>query len=186
MSVRRSPSKRVSRGAPTSGSDLLEGFPPIVGPAARTLILGTMPGQASLVAGQYYAHPRNAFWRILGDLLGFDPGEAYDRRTARLVASGIAVWDVLRACRRRGSLDSSIDPGSAVANDFPAFFAAHAQIDRIYCNGARAQALYHAHLLRGALVVPPIVPVRLPSTSPAHAALSVAAKAAAWRVIVRR
>jgi hypoxanthine-DNA glycosylase len=185
MGVRRSASKSLARDAPGSGADLLAGFPPIAAPAAHTLILGTMPGRASLAAGPYYAHPRNAFWRILGELLGFDPNEAYDRRTARLLASGIAVWDVLRACRRRGSLDSSIDSGSAVANDFPAFFAAHAQIDRIFCNGASAEALYHAHVLRGALVVPPIVPVRLPSTSPAHAALSVAAKTAAWRVIVR-
>lgn len=185
MAERRLPSKRVSGGAPAPGAEILEGFPPIESPAAHTLILGTMPGRASLAAGQYYAHPRNAFWRILGDLLGFDPGDPYAQRAARLVASGIAVWDVLRRCRRPGSLDHDIDSGSAVANDFAGFFATHPRIDRIYCNGAGAEALYHEHVLRGGHAVPPIVPVRLPSTSPAHAALSTAAKAAAWRVVLR-
>ena len=167
------------------GVEFLQGFPPIESAAARTLILGTMPGRASLEAGQYYAHPRNAFWRILGELVGFDPGDAYERRTARLVASGIAVWDVLRACRRRGSLDQDIDVESVEANDFAGFFADHPRIERIYCNGAGAERLYRQHVLRAGLAVPDIDPVRLPSTSPAHASLSLADKAAAWRVVVR-
>ena len=167
------------------GVEILQGFPPIESAAARTLILGTMPGRASLEAGQYYAHPRNAFWRILGELIGFDPGDAYERRTAQLVASGIAVWDVLRACRRRGSLDQDIDVESVEANDFAGFFADHPRIERIYCNGAGADRLYRQHVLRAGLAVPDIDPVRLPSTSPAHASLSLADKAAAWRVVVR-
>lgn len=143
-----------------------------------------MPGRASLEAGQYYAHPRNAFWRIFGELLGFDPSDAYERRTARLVASEIAVWDVLRACRRRGSLDHDIEPASVVANDFAGFFAAHPRVDRIYCNGSGAELWYRKRVLHGESVVSDLVPVRLPSTSPAHAALSLADKVAAWRVVV--
>ncbi len=165
--------------------EILQGFPPIESAAARTLILGTMPGRASLEAGQYYAHPRNAFWRILGELLGFDPGDPYERRTARLVAAGIAVWDVLGACRRLGSLDHDIEAGSVVPNDFAGFFATHPRIDRVYCNGAGAELLYRKHVLRAGLARPEVVPVRLPSTSPAHAAKSVVDKMAAWRVVVR-
>jgi hypoxanthine-DNA glycosylase len=98
------------------------GFPPIEGASAHTLILGTMPGAASLAVTQYYAHPRNAFWTILADLVGFDPQLDYVARTQRLVDAGIAVWDVLRSCERRGSLDSEIDRTSVVANDFDRFF----------------------------------------------------------------
>lgn len=179
------PSRSAARRRSGASLEILQGFPPIESAAARTLILGTMPGRASLDAGQYYAHPRNAFWRILGGLLGFDPGEAYERRTARLVASEIAVWDVLRACRRRGSLDQGIEAESVVANDFGGFFASHPRIDRIYCNGSGAELLYRKHVLRADVAVPDIAPVRLPSTSPAHAALSVAEKSAAWSVVVR-
>lgn len=167
------------------GVDILQGFPPIESSTARTLVLGTMPGRASLEAGEYYAHPRNAFWRIFGELLGFDPRDAYERRAARLVASGIAVWDVLRACRRRGSLDHDIEAESAVANDFAGFFAAHPRIDRIFCNGSGAERLYRKHVFRAQVAVPAIAPVRLPSTSPAHAARSLAEKTAAWSVVVR-
>ena len=167
------------------GVDILEGFPPIESATARTLILGTMPSRASLDAGQYYAHPRNAFWWIFGQLLGFDPRDAYERRIARLVAAEIAVWDVLRACRRRGSLDHDIEAESEVANDFAGFFAAHPRIDRIFCNGSSAAQLYRKHVLRAEAAVPDIAPVRLPSTSPAHAAQSLAEKTAAWSVVVR-
>lgn len=142
-----------------------------------------MPGRASLAAGQYYAHPRNAFWRIFGELLGFDPADAYEHRAARLIEAGIAVWDVLRCCRRRGSLDHDIDATSIVANDFDRFFASHPSIDRLYFNGAGAEALYRRHVLPTCESATRIARVRLPSTSPAHAALSAAAKAVAWRVV---
>ncbi|HTO56242.1 MAG TPA: DNA-deoxyinosine glycosylase, partial [Pseudomonadales bacterium] len=110
-------------------------FPPIGRTSARTLILGTMPGVASLAAGQYYGHPRNAFWRIVGELFGFDPAASYATRVRRLADSGVAVWDVLASCERAGSLDSRIDPESVVPNDFADFFAAHRRIERICFNG---------------------------------------------------
>ncbi len=168
-----------------AGHELLHGFPPIAGATARTLILGTMPGQASLAAGQYYAHPRNAFWPILGALLGFDPAAPYEHRVACLMASDIALWDVLRRCRRRGSLDHDIDRTSIAANDFATFFARHPGIDRVYFNGAGAETLYRRHVLRPGDRSVRRTGVRLPSTSPAHAALSLAAKRAAWRVLRR-
>jgi hypoxanthine-DNA glycosylase len=86
----------------------LQGLPPIIDESARLLILGNMPSVMSLAARQYYANPRNAFWRITGEIFGFDASAAYQDRTAALLAHRVAVWDVLRLCRRQGSLDSAI------------------------------------------------------------------------------
>jgi TDG/mug DNA glycosylase family protein len=159
-------------------------FPPIEDQSARTLILGTMPGVASLAAGQYYAHPRNAFWTILADLLGFDPSLAYVERTQRLIGAGIALWDVLRSCERRGSLDSKIDRTSVVANDFARFFEEHPCVDRVFFNGGNAEALYRRHVSRTLVGTRVVSHTRLPSTSPANASIAAAAKAEAWRVAI--
>ena len=152
------------------------GFPPIAGPDARVLILGSLPGQASLAARQYYAHPRNAFWPILAEIVGFAADAPYEARTAALVRAGIAVWDVCAAATRPGSLDSAIAAASVKPNDFAAFFAAHPRIARVAFNGAAAATLYRRHCL------PDLgrVFVRLPSTSPAHASMNFAAKCAKW------
>ena len=90
----------------------VQSFPPIAQRTARVLILGTMPGRVSLRERQYYAHPQNAFWRIVGGILGFDPALAYPERVAAVQSAGVAIWDVLKACAREGSLDSAIDPAS--------------------------------------------------------------------------
>lgn len=160
-------------------------FPPVAAPDARVLILGSMPGEASLRAGQYYAHERNAFWRIMGDLLGAGPALPYVERLARLQAAGIALWDVIADCRRSGSLDADIVKGSVRANDFSGFLAAHPDVDRVYFNGGAAEANFHRHVLPG-LPRASIRMLRLPSTSPAHAARSYAEKLAAWSVIVAK
>ncbi|PTD97721.1 DNA-deoxyinosine glycosylase [Pseudothauera lacus] len=160
------------------------GFPPIATAQARILILGSMPGQASLKAGEYYAHPRNAFWPIMGELLGFAAQADYGTRVAALDAAGVAVWDVLSSCVRPGSLDADIDTATMVANDFRAFFAVHPRIRRLYFNGAAAAASYRRSVLpQGEWADYPAL--RLPSTSPAHAGLSLAAKIAAWRALER-
>jgi double-stranded uracil-DNA glycosylase len=161
----------------------VESFPPIARQTARVLILGTMPGGASLRAHQYYAHPRNQFWQIVGELLAFDPTSPYEGRVAALRSADIALWDVLRSCIRPGSLDSAIEPRSALPNDFASFLAAHPQIRRICFNGAKAEALY-TRLVRPQLAAGPAIQyLRLPSTSPANAALPFAAKLAAWQVV---
>jgi hypoxanthine-DNA glycosylase len=160
-------------------SELLEGLPPIVGDDARVLILGNMPGVVSLAVQQYYGNPRNAFWRITGELFGFDAAAPYGERVTALPGHRVAVWDVLRCCRRVGSLDSAVEPDSMVANDFGAFFAAAPAIDRVYFNGAAAEKNY-----RRLVSVPRQLEYRrLPSTSPAHT-MAFAAKLAAWREIV--
>jgi hypoxanthine-DNA glycosylase len=155
---------------------LLEGLPPIADDAVQILILGNMPSVMSLAAQQYYGNPRNAFWRITGDIFGFDAASDYDDRAAALRGCGVAVWDVLRLCRREDSLDSAIEPDSMVANDFDAFFDAHPEIDRVFFNGAAAERNY----IRLAGVDRPLRYRRLPSTSPAQI-VRYADKLRAWR-----
>lgn len=162
---------------------LIQGFPPVAGVGARLLILGSMPGKASLQADQYYAHPRNAFWRIMGDLLGAGPDLPYPQRLDKLTAAGVALWDVIAACERKSSLDADIVGATVCPNDFSAFFAVHRNIDCIFFNGGAAEASFRRLVLPG-LNGPQRRLRRLPSTSPAHAASTYADKLAAWSAIV--
>jgi hypoxanthine-DNA glycosylase len=139
-----------------------------------------MPGVRSLTANQYYAHPRNAFWRVMAEIFDFDVALPYERRLESLKTSGIALWDVLYACIRSGSLDSSIRKGSRVPNDFQSFFSQHPDIKLVCFNGAEAEKSYNNYVLP-ALAINGLKYVRLPSTSPAHAALSFEKKVALWR-----
>ena len=159
----------------------LHGFAPVATARARVLILGSMPGKASLAAEQYYAHPQNQFWRILGELAGAGRELPYPERLHRLQAAGIALWDVLASCTRPGSLDADICPASMMANDFGPFFAAHPGLRRICFNGATAEALFRRRVLPGLPLPPGCTVRRLPSTSPAHAALPYARKLELWR-----
>lgn len=156
-------------------------FPPLEDRHARVLILGSMPGAASLAAAQYYAHPRNHFWPIMGQLFGAGPDLPYAKRVRRLKSCGIAVWDVLESCVRPGSLDADIEEGSIAVNDFAGFFDAHPGISAVFFNGAKAESAYRRHVLGGLPSPACALPVRrLPSTSPAHAVLSFEGKLAAW------
>ena len=159
---------------------LLHSFPPAVAPGARVLLLGSLPGAASLAAGEYYAHPRNAFWPLMQDLFGIHRDWPYARRIEALTASGVALWDVVASARRPGSLDADIVPDSVIANDFSALFTVHREIRHIFFNGAAAEALFRRHV-RPLPDWPPAQ--RLPSSSPAHAALSYAQKLAAWQAV---
>lgn len=160
----------------------VQSFPPIERVDARILILGSMPGEASLRAGQYYAHPQNLFWHIMGELLGTDPASPYEQRIRALKSARIALWDVLHSCRRKGSLDSAIDNCSLVPNDFAGFFRSHPRITRVFFNGAKAEECYRKHVLPrsegGSLEY-----LRLPSTSPANASISYERKLEAWRAV---
>ena len=158
-------------------------FGPIENRSARILILGSMPGQASLAAGQYYAHPQNAFWRIIAELLHFDAASPYALRAQALKTARIALWDVLRSCKRKGSLDAMIERDAQVANDFSMFFRAHSKITHVYFNGAKAEACFKRHLPRG-IGGGAIACARLPSTSPANASMPFERKLDAWRVIL--
>lgn len=150
---------------------------------ASVLVLGSMPGEASLQARQYYAHPRNAFWPIMRELLGIPVTASYHEHLGALQANRIALWDVLASCQRAGSLDSDIDPDTLVVNDFASFFAAHGSIALVCFNGATAERYYRRHVELASEGCR-IETVRLPSTSPAHAALTLADKVAAWRSVL--
>jgi hypoxanthine-DNA glycosylase len=164
-----------------------QGFPPIADARARLLILGSLPGQASLAAGQYYAQPRNAFWRILAELLGVGAHLDYAARAATLNDAGIALWDVCAAAERPGSLDASIRRASVVVNDFAAFLSAHPRIELLAFNGATAAELYRRRVLPALPPAAAALPtLRLPSTSPAHAGVPYAAKRAAWAAALRQ
>lgn len=163
--------------------DLSHGFPPVADPAARVLVLGSLPGQASLTAQEYYANKHNAFWRIMGDLVGAGPELPYAQRLERLRSAGIALWDVIAAGERAGSLDANIVKDSVCVNDFLAFFAVNRGIRRVFFNGGVAEATFRRYVLP-ALHGVDLQLIRLPSTSPAHAASSYADKLAAWSVIV--
>jgi len=162
---------------------LVRSFPPVAARDAEVLILGSMPGEASLAAGRYYAHPQNAFWPIMAALLQFDASAAYAARVRALRSSRIALWDVLQSCRRDGSLDADISREDLAVNDFGRFFRNHASIGRVYFNGAKAEQCYRRHVAP-ALVRAELRLMRLPSTSPAHASLSFRAKLEAWRAVV--
>ena len=162
----------------------VQSFAPLGNRHATRLVLGTMPGKASLLAGEYYAHPRNAFWFIIEELFGVPRTLPYQQRVRELAKTGLAVWDVLAACTRGTSLDSDIVPESAVPNDFRGYLARHPRIGSIYFNGGPARALFEGH------VAPELSPKHqaiprhtLPSTSPTHAQRSPREKLAAWRII---
>lgn len=163
-----------------------QGFPPIARADARILIVGSLPGQESLRRHEYYAQPRNAFWRVMGALAGFAPELPYAARAATLLQGRIALWDVCRSASRAGSLDASIVAGSVVANDFAGFYAGHRAIALVCFNGRTAAALYRRHVLTTLSEKVRALPCcELPSTSPAYAALSLEAKLERWRAALQ-
>jgi double-stranded uracil-DNA glycosylase len=139
-----------------------------------------MPGEASLKAGQYYAHLRNPFWHIMGELVGAGPSLPYQKRVEVLQRAGVAVWDSLRACIRRGSLDTSIL--EEVANDFPTLFEKYPGISDVFFNGGKAEKVFRRHVLP-ALTKDRLIYTRLPSTSPAFAAMTLEGKVKAWSLV---
>ena len=157
----------------------VESFAPVVGKRPRILILGSMPGVASLEAVQYYAHPRNAFWPIMGELFGIDASTDYAARVAQIRQCPVVLWDTLRSCYRPGSLDSAISRASVQANDIPALLREHERIRAVACNGATS-ANYFRKLVAPELSTA-IEVLQMPSTSPANAAMNYGQKLQAWR-----
>ena len=152
-------------------------FPPVMGEKPEILILGSMPGEESLRQARYYAHPKNAFWPIMGSILGFDPALPYHERLELLKSSHIALWDVLESCVRSGSLDSKIR--AEHPNDFIKLFKHAPSIKLIVFNGSTAERLFRKHFkdsLDGGRKF-----IKAPSTSPAFASIALNAKLLQWR-----
>jgi len=158
---------------------MLRGFPPIIDRRTETLILGSFPGAASLAAGRYYAHPRNQFWRLLGELLGEPLAELeYAERAATVLAHRFGLWDVLGACRRPGSLDADIS--DARPNDFAPLRGLAPRLQRVLFNGGTAGRFARRFATAG------FATAVLPSSSPAHAGRSYAQKLVLWRAALER
>jgi len=162
--------------------EVSKGFAPVAAAGARILILGSLPGQRSLAADEYYAHPQNAFWTIMREIYGFD-GD-YASRCRSLTEHGIALWDVLQESVRPGSMDADIRQASAVANDFGEFFGRYPDIHSTMFNGKKAEQMFRKLVPQGHYQGQQLVD--LPSTSPAFAAMPVSGKLAAWQGALAR
>ncbi|MFK5949542.1 MAG: DNA-deoxyinosine glycosylase [Methylococcales bacterium] len=159
----------------------ITGFLPIADKSAKILILGSMPSTASLTKQQYYAHPRNAFWPIMLALYNHSPELPYQQRKQLLIAKHIAVWDVLQSCCREGSLDSAIKVESIKINDFQLFFSQHPKLKTVCFNGSKAETVYKKQALPKILKDFTYLKYhKLPSTSPAYAAMSLQQKTIIW------
>jgi hypoxanthine-DNA glycosylase len=155
----------------------IQSFLPIGDSKSKVLILGSMPGKQSLAKNQYYAHPQNAFWKIMGELLDIKPNSTYENRLDLLCSAGIALWDVLASCERSSSLDSHIK--NEQANDFTSFFIRHPNITQVFFNGSKAEQCFKK-FVQNKQTLPPLQYCRLPSTSPAHAGMCYEDKLQAW------
>jgi double-stranded uracil-DNA glycosylase len=153
-------------------------FPPLSDPHARILILGTMPGEASLKIHQYYGHRRNQFWPIMASILGFDPLLSYQQRVQALVNGGLALWDIVAECERQGSLDSAIEKEKP--NKIRDLLLSHREIHTIVFNGGPAHRLFRRHF-RDLADAGEYHMLIMPSTSPACARYSFDKKLALWR-----
>ena len=159
---------------------LKRSFPPMIGRDPRVLILGSLPGEESLRQQQYYAFKHNAFWRIMGELLDFDPALPYEERLAALRGAGVALWDTIGAGCRTGSLDTKIR--DIEPNPVAQLIANHPTIGFIGCNGGKS----FEQLKRSApelFANQNLVILRLPSTSPAAAAMRYEEKRDAWKAV---
>ncbi len=149
-------------------------FPPIVTPETRLLLLGSLPGDRSLAAQRYYAHPQNQFWRLMSGVLGHDlVALGYEARLAALSAAHIGLWDVVASARREGSTDAAIR--DHIGNDLPALVATLPHLRAIGFNGATAFR-HGSKQLEG---VTDVALIALPSSSPLHT-VGAAAKQPAW------
>ncbi len=150
-------------------------FPPIVNSQSKILILGTMPGKDSLKFNQYYGHSRNSFWKIMFTLLDTPFSTDYTIRQALLLNNNIALWDVLKACERKSSLDADIIEEEP--NDLELFLKNNPQIIHLFFNGKSAMIYFMKHIKK--LTMPYAL---LPSTSPAHV-ISLERKIKEWIII---
>ncbi len=138
-----------------------------------------MPGQKSLDENEYYAHSRNSFWKIMTSIYHFDSKLNYQQRCIELTKNKVALWDVMQNCERPGSLDSAIVSDSIIPNDFNTFLKTYNNVSLIAFNGQKASQVFKSKVLK--TLDCKIDTITLPSTSPAHASMSLDEKLEAWR-----
>lgn len=161
------------------------GFPPVTGMDPKVIILGSFPGLRSLAEGEYYAHPRNAFWRIMGILFGAGTEIPYIERLDILRGNGISLWDVLERCERAGSMDGAIVESTATPNDINGLLREHEGIKAVCFNGKKAAHLYKRMVLKPGCSDLSSIPIYiLPSTSPAFASMAFEEKTKRWSLIL--
>ena len=163
---------------------IVQSFKPVIGIEPKVVILGSMPGIASLTEHQYYAHPRNTFWPIMARLFGVEWSPLYSQRVNQLRNYPLILWDVLRACERKGSLDSAIKADGRVANDIASLLSGHQGIRCIVFNGGAAEKMFKQQVAPTIEQIDRFDLLRMPSTSPAHASLSIEQKLDQWRRIM--
>lgn len=158
----------------TASSPSLIGLAPVIDPDVRILVLGSFPGAASLAAAQYYAHPRNQFWPLISAVIGEDLAALpYAARLPRLLAHHVGLWDVLAGCEREGSLDSAIR--KPAANDFERLRSLCPRLETVGFNGQASGKFAPQFAAAGYRTVV------LPSSSPAHMAMTFEQKLEVWR-----
>lgn len=168
-----------------AASDFAKGFAPLWQPHAKVLVLGTLPSVKSLAAQQYYGHPQNAFWPIMAELLGFDPALPYAERCRLIVQAGVAVWDVLAAAERPGSLDADIRRDTVIANPIDDLVKQSSALRAVYFNGQGAAKMFRRHVSPHAREPLLQLPKHtLPSTSPAYAAMKRDEKTKQWATLL--
>jgi double-stranded uracil-DNA glycosylase len=161
------------------------GFPPVITDRARILVLGSLPGAESLARQQYYAHPRNRFWPVVGRLFGIPLAAPYRERLEALTSAGVGVWDVLHRAARVGSLDASIDRTTEVPNDITGLLSRHPGITQVALNGRKAEAAFERWIVPGLSsgILARLTLHSLPSTSPANARFRLPDLLDAWGVL---
>jgi len=161
-----------------NNKELCSGFSLISAEEPHWLLLGSMPGKASLEAMFYYAHPRNAFWPIMSSLTSL-PADTEKQKIALVQKSGLILWDVLSECERKGSLDANIK--SPTVNDFEQLFKRYSKLKTVVFNGQKAFQLFQKQVLPNQQIPVEIDYIVLPSTSPANAALKLEDKRLFWQ-----
>ncbi|MEO6389011.1 MAG: DNA-deoxyinosine glycosylase [Croceibacterium sp.] len=157
--------------------DRKRSFAPVVAPDTRVLVLGSLPGDASLAAARYYAHPRNLFWHLIGQVIGRNLAALdYDQRLAALLAAKVGLWDTVASAHRPGSLDAAIR--QAEPNSLAALAGSLPQLQAIGFNGQTSARTGMPALAESGLALVP-----LPSSSPAHAAMPLAEKEKLWSAL---
>lgn len=152
-------------------------FPPVVAPSTRVLVLGSLPGERSLAAGRYYAHPQNRFWHLIGGVIGVELAPLdYERRLVALLAAGVGLWDTVASAHRAGSLDAAIR--EAEPNPLADLAASLPELRAVGFNGKASARIGMPQLAATGLALIP-----LPSSSPANASIPLADKEKLWNAL---